>query len=429
MRRDSSLGDHGRRPLGERVFYLSVSGILLIYGVGTILAILQGTVPSQSIDQVFNIPKYILVLITACAETGISLYLIAGHRSLTKCMLIIWISSVFIAYRVAAWLSGERQPCPCAGALARLPSAGQERMDVITKWILAYFLLGATIVYLRQTVPKLLVRLSVKRRNQLKLALICVVIALLIPMIQVAGVGITRPLVVMPVLIREIVTRFDRTRPATKASKWVALDNVSQDFIKAVLAGEDVRFFAHSGFDWDAIRDSVQQAINEGRPLLGASTITQQSARSLFLWQGRSWIRKGLEAYYTIWMELLLSKRRILELYVNVIEFGDGIYGIEAAAQHYYGKSARDLTREEAAMLAAILPAPRRWNPLAPNRIAKSRWEMILREMDSARLPWDSGLSVVQASASDHEPANAPTKSNPGRENEMATNSSPAATP
>jgi monofunctional biosynthetic peptidoglycan transglycosylase len=163
--------------------------------------------------------------------------------------------------------------------------------------------------------------------------------------------------------------------------------------------------------------------------LLGASTITQQSARSLFLWQGRSWIRKGLEAYYTIWMELLLSKRRILELYVNVIEFGDGIYGIEAAAQHYYGKSARDLTREEAAMLAAILPAPRRWNPLAPNRIAKSRWEMILREMDSARLPWDSGLSVVQASASDHEPANAPTKSNPGRENEMATNSSPAATP
>ena len=129
------------------------------------------------------------------------------------------------------------------------------------------------------------------------------------------------------------------------------------------------------------------EAKASGKPARGASTITQQCARSLFLWQGRSWFRKSLEAYYTVWMELLLSKGRILELYVNVIELGDGIYGIEAAAQKYYGVSADKLTREQAAMLVAIMPNPKQWNPLQPSERVLKRKELVLQRLEYARLP------------------------------------------
>src|SRR5438046_9913661 len=104
----------------------------------------------------------------------------------------------------------------------------------------------------------------------------------------------------------------------------------------------------------------------KGKPLRQAATIMNQCARSIFLWQERGWIRKGLESYYTIWMEMLLPKRRILELYANVIEMGRGIYGVEAASQHYFGVGARGLTREESAMLAAIPPNPKGWDPTKP---------------------------------------------------------------
>jgi len=107
----------------------------------------------------------------------------------------------------------------------------------------------------------------------------------------------------------------------------------------------------------------------------------------LFLWQGRSWIRKGLEAYYTFWMELFLPKERILELYVNVVEFGDGIYGIEAAAQHYYGVPASQLTREQAAMLVAIMPSPKKWDPLNPNERVLRRQKRILENAANYTLP------------------------------------------
>src|SRR5690606_36322439 len=117
------------------------------------------------------------------------------------------------------------------------------------------------------------------------------------------------------------------------------------------------------GFDWKGIKISIENSKATGAPPRGASTITQQCARSLFLWLGRSWVRKGLEAYYTMWMELLLSKRRIMELYINVIEFGNGVYGLETAAHYHYNCRASGLTVEQISQLLAVMPSPRRWNP------------------------------------------------------------------
>ncbi len=169
--------------------------------------------------------------------------------------------------------------------------------------------------------------------------------------------------------------------------RWVELQEVSNNFCCAVWQWEDRRFFQHWGFDWDEIGNALRDAQASGRPVRGASTITQQCARSLFLWQGRSWIRKGLEAYYTVWMETLLSKRRIFEIYVNVVEFGDGIYGIEAAARHYYDVSAKDLTREQAAMLVAVMPQPRKLNPIQPTEKTLWRQKLILKRSEGLRFP------------------------------------------
>ena len=138
--------------------------------------------------------------------------------------------------------------------------------------------------------------------------------------------------------------------------RWIDLPQIPEMFLEHLWISEDQRFFQHEGFDWKEMDLAVKEAERKGKPVRGASTITNQCARSIFLWQGRSWIRKGLESYYTIWMEMLLPKRRILELYANVIEMGRGIYGVEAASQHYFGVSARGLTRKQSAMLAAVLP-------------------------------------------------------------------------
>jgi monofunctional biosynthetic peptidoglycan transglycosylase len=171
--------------------------------------------------------------------------------------------------------------------------------------------------------------------------------------------------------------------------EWIALKGVPGSFLTCVWVSEDNRFFQHWGFDWGQIRIARAEARATGRPSRGASTITQQCARGLFLWQGRSWLRKGLEAYYTVWMELLLSKQRILELYVNVIEMGDGVYGIQAAAQHHYGIHASELTSEQASMLAAILPKPKDWDPNHPTERVLRRQAIITQRSGRAHLPLD----------------------------------------
>lgn len=143
---------------------------------------------------------------------------------------------------------------------------------------------------------------------------------------------------------------------------WVPIEDISKNLQKAVIASEDGRFFEHNGLDFSAMRKAAVGNF-KGKKLKGGSTITQQTAKNVFLWQGRSYFRKALEAYYTVLIELVWGKQRILEVYLNSIEMGDGIYGAEAATQHWYKKECKSLTRMQAAGIAAILPNPRRFSP------------------------------------------------------------------
>ena len=143
---------------------------------------------------------------------------------------------------------------------------------------------------------------------------------------------------------------------------WVPIEDISKNLQKAVIASEDGRFFEHYGLDFSAMQKAAVGNF-KGKKLKGGSTITQQTAKNVFLWQGRSYFRKALEAYYTVLIELIWGKERILEVYLNSIEMGDGIYGAEAATQHWYKKECKSLTRMQAAGIAAILPNPRRFSP------------------------------------------------------------------
>jgi monofunctional biosynthetic peptidoglycan transglycosylase len=143
---------------------------------------------------------------------------------------------------------------------------------------------------------------------------------------------------------------------------WVPIEDISKNLQKAVIASEDGRFFEHNGLDFSAMQKAAIGNF-KGKKLKGGSTITQQTAKNVFLWQGRSYFRKALEAYYTVLIELVWGKQRILEVYLNSIEMGDGIYGAEAATQHWYKRDCKSLTRMQAAGIAAILPNPRRFSP------------------------------------------------------------------
>ncbi|HMO34377.1 MAG TPA: monofunctional biosynthetic peptidoglycan transglycosylase [Lacibacter sp.] len=162
---------------------------------------------------------------------------------------------------------------------------------------------------------------------------------------------------------------------------YVRLEAISPAARLAVLAAEDQRFPEHRGFDWKSIQQALEH--NERLPnrVRGASTLSQQTAKNVFLWQGRSWLRKGLEAYCTVLIETFWGKRRILELYLNVAEMGPGIYGIEAAARHYYNKPAARLTATEAARIAACLPNPKRYRVQPPDRYVQRRSAWILQQM------------------------------------------------
>ncbi len=210
------------------------------------------------------------------------------------------------------------------------------------------------------------------------------------PIIEVAVVRFVDPPVTPLMLIRQIESRWESGTPAGRQYAWLPLARIPRDFLRFVFIAEDQRFFQHHGFDWREIKLARRQAEQTGQEPRGASTITMQCARSLFLWQGRSWVRKGLEAYYTFWMEALLSKARILELYANVIEMGDGIYGIEAAARAHFGVSAHALGREQCVALAALLPNPRMWNPAQPTPQLAARCAKILRQEKQVAFPLSS---------------------------------------
>jgi monofunctional biosynthetic peptidoglycan transglycosylase len=159
----------------------------------------------------------------------------------------------------------------------------------------------------------------------------------------------------------------------------VRLTQLPKELPLAVIAAEDQRFLRHRGFDWIELGRALDAP--PGTRLRGASTLTQQLARNLFLWPGRSWLRKGLEAYYTVLLETLLPKRRILELYLDLVEFGPGVYGVCAAARVHFGVDARDLSRRQAALLAAVLPNPHRRSAARPSAGVVRRAEWIEQQM------------------------------------------------
>ena len=167
--------------------------------------------------------------------------------------------------------------------------------------------------------------------------------------------------------------------------RWVPLRRISPNAIRAVIAAEDARFCEHSGFDFAEIEKAVRKNRRGGR-VRGASTITQQPAKNLFLWPGRNYLRKGLEAWFAVLLELLWSTDRIVEAYLNVVELGNGIYGIEAAARRYYDRSARRLTPSQAAHLAAVLPNALVFSPTDPSRITRARAARIEARMGSVAL-------------------------------------------
>lgn len=163
--------------------------------------------------------------------------------------------------------------------------------------------------------------------------------------------------------------------------QWVRLSRIAAVAPLAVIAAEDQRFADHNGFDVESIQDALEDH-ERGHRLRGASTLSQQVAKNVFLWPGRSWLRKGLEAYFTVLVETLWPKRRILEVYLNVAEWGDGIFGVEAASRRYFGKPASSLTADEAALLAAVLPNPHRMRPNRPSAFVDGRRAWIRRQMD-----------------------------------------------
>ena len=164
--------------------------------------------------------------------------------------------------------------------------------------------------------------------------------------------------------------------------QWVSIDEIAPALPQAVMASEDARFLEHHGFDYKAIERAAMRNIKHPeKRRLGASTISQQTAKNVFLWPGRSWLRKGFEVYFTVLIELFWTKERIMEVYLNSIEMGRGIYGAEAVARHHFGTSADQLSRAQCALIAVSLPNPLRFNSAQPSGYMLKRQQRILREM------------------------------------------------
>lgn len=162
--------------------------------------------------------------------------------------------------------------------------------------------------------------------------------------------------------------------------EWVSHDEISEWMPRAVIATEDGRFYRHHGFDFEEIKNAYEESQEGGRQR-GASTISQQTAKNVFLWPAHSWVRKGLEAYFTVLIEAIWPKERIMEVYLNSIEMGGGIYGVEAAAQHYFGKPASALTKREAALIALSLPNPLERDPANPSPRMQRRLKKVMKYM------------------------------------------------
>jgi monofunctional biosynthetic peptidoglycan transglycosylase len=188
------------------------------------------------------------------------------------------------------------------------------------------------------------------------------------------------PIPFTPLMLMRAIENKTSGKAVYFSHDWEPLENISINLQKAVIASEDGLFLTHNGFDFRAMQKAYKN--NErGRRIKGGSTISQQTAKNVFLWQGRSYIRKGLEAYFTVLIELIWGKERIMEVYLNSIEMGDGVYGAQAAAEHWYRKDAANLTKKQAAGIASILPNPRKYTATSSSSYVNRRKDKIMRIM------------------------------------------------
>ncbi len=189
------------------------------------------------------------------------------------------------------------------------------------------------------------------------------------------------PVYFTPLMFIRLAQQVDAGKSLTLHHHWVPLDEISPSLPTAVMASEDARFLDHHGFDFKAIEKAVLRNVKHPQKnRLGASTISQQTAKNVFLWPGRSWVRKGFEVYFTVLIELMWSKQRIMEVYLNSIEMGDGIYGADAVAEHHFHTTAAKLSLSQSALIAASLPNPRRFNSANPSSYMRKRQKQIVHE-------------------------------------------------
>ena len=186
--------------------------------------------------------------------------------------------------------------------------------------------------------------------------------------------------------IRALENKFDG-KDMVCSHDWVRIEEISPNLQKAVIASEDANFLTHHGFDFSAIQKAMKSN-EKGKKIKGGSTISQQTAKNVFLWQGRSYIRKGFEAYFTVLIELFWGKKRIMEVYLNSIEMGNGVYGAEAASKYWYRKSASGLSKQEAAGIAAILPNPRKFKATHSSSYITRRKGRIVKHMNFVKLDY-----------------------------------------
>ncbi|MBQ2949651.1 MAG: monofunctional biosynthetic peptidoglycan transglycosylase [Prevotella sp.] len=194
------------------------------------------------------------------------------------------------------------------------------------------------------------------------------------------------PVFITPLMIIRTAEQIGDGKDIKLKHNWVYLDEMPVNMVKAVIASEDAHFLEHDGFDFDAIKKAVEHNKNKKKNKHGASTISQQTAKNVFLWPSRSWVRKGLEAYFTVLIEMMWSKQRIVEVYLNSIEMGDGIYGIGAASKRYYRCAPSELSRLQCALITATLPNPRKYKVIAPSAYVSKRQQRILREMKFVKI-------------------------------------------
>lgn len=221
-----------------------------------------------------------------------------------------------------------------------------------------------------------------KIRDLIKKVILWIVVAFFASTILSVAVLRFMPVWFTPLMFIRLAQQVSEGKELTLHHHWVPLEEIAPSLPTAVMASEDARFQEHHGFDYKAIEHAAMRNIKHPeKRKLGASTISQQTAKNVFLWPGRSWVRKGFEVYFTTLIELMWTKQRIMEVYLNSIEMGDGIYGADAVAEHHFNTTADKLTKAQCALIAVSLPNPRRMNSARPSAYMLKRQKRILREM------------------------------------------------